>query len=113
MRPSNAPEDRKMASEMLYNRCSEEDIEAAIALVGSFPVGPLLVPATYTAYLEIPSTYILCENDHALAPSAQERMIAEGEGAFDVVRCQEGHSPYLSNPGLIVDIIRRAAGEDV
>jgi hypothetical protein len=105
--------DRELGRKLLYNRCAPEDVEAALDLVGSFPVGPLMVPATYTAYLEIPSTYILCENDLALAPTAQERMIAEGEGAFDVVRCQEGHSPYLSNPGLIVDVIRRAAGEDV
>lgn len=111
MRPK--PEDAELASQQLYNRCSPEDVEAAIAQIGTFSVGPLLVPATYTAYLEIPSTYILCENDKALAPSAQERMIAEGEGAFDVVRCQEGHSPYLSDPGFIVNVIRRAAGEDV
>lgn len=107
------PNDRELGRDLLYNRCAPEDVEAALDLVGSFPVGPLMVPATYTAYLEIPSTYILCENDRALAPTAQERMIAEGEGAFDVVRCQEGHSPYLSNPGLIVEVIRRSAGEDV
>lgn len=107
------PNDRQLGRDLLYNRCAPEDVEAALDLVGSFPVGPLLVPATYTAYLEIPSTYILTENDRALAPTAQERMIAEGQGAFDVVRCQEGHSPFLSNPGLIVDVIRRAAGEDV
>lgn len=76
-------------------------------MLGSFPPGPLSVPVTYTAYLEIPSTYIVCENDKALPPSVQERMIAQGKGAFRVERCQEGHSPFLSNPDYIVECIKR------
>jgi hypothetical protein len=107
------PLDRDIARDMLYNRCDPKDADAAIDLVGTHPVGPLTVPATYTAYREIPSTYILCENDHALPPTTQERMIAQGEGVFDVERCKEGHSPFLSDPGFIVDCIRRAAGEKV
>lgn len=108
-----APQDSGIAREMLYNRCDPKDVDAAIELIGTHPAGPLAVPATYTAYREIPSTYILTQNDHALAPTAQERMIAQSEGALDVIRCEEGHSPHLSNPGFIVDCIRRAAGEKV
>lgn len=104
--------DRELGCKMVFNRCDPKDVEFALDLMGTHPAGPLIVPATYTAYREIPSTYILTENDHALPPTTQERMIAQGgEGAFEVVRCQEGHSPHLSNPGFIVDCIRRAAGE--
>jgi hypothetical protein len=96
---------------VLYNRCDPKDTAEAIELLGTHPSGPLTVPVTYTAYREIPSTYIVCENDQALTVNFQERMIAQGEGAFTVERCEEGHSPFMSNPGFIVDCIRRAAGE--
>jgi hypothetical protein len=39
-------------------------------------------------------------------------MIAQAEGAFDVEECEEGHSPFMSNPGFIVECLRRAA-EDI
>ncbi|KAI2712108.1 hypothetical protein CBS147332_5744 [Penicillium roqueforti] len=98
---------------VFYNRCEQKDIERAVELLGTFPAGPLTVPATYTAYREIPSTYIVCKNDQALREPFQRRMIAQGEGCFEVEECDEGHSPFMSNPGFIVDCIRRAAGEKV
>lgn len=102
---------REAVYNTFYNRCDPKDAEAAFDLLGGFPVGPMLVPVTYTAYREIPSTYIVCENDHALLPTQQERMIAASEGALHVERCQEGHSPYISNPSFIVDCVRRATEE--
>ncbi|KAF7591450.1 hypothetical protein BBP40_001553 [Aspergillus hancockii] len=105
--------DADAVRDVFYNRCDPADIDEATSLLGSFPSGPLTVPVTYTAYRAIPSTYIVCENDRALPVSYQERMIAQGEGAFHVERCQEGHSPFLSNPGFVVECIRRAAGESV
>ncbi|OQE34903.1 hypothetical protein PENCOP_c015G03793 [Penicillium coprophilum] len=96
---------------VLYNRCNQKDIDRAVELLGTFPIGPLSVPVTYTAYREIPSTYIVCKNDMALREPFQRRMIAQGEGCFEVEECEEGHSPFMSNPGFIVDCIRRAAGE--
>ncbi|GAD95939.1 hypothetical protein ANI_1_1316164 [Paecilomyces variotii No. 5] len=108
------PKDRKLVCELLFNRCDPKDVEWAFDLMGSHPAGPLIVPLTYTAYREIPSTYIVTENDKALPPSTQERMIAQGgEGVFEVIRCQEGHSPWLSNPRFIVDCVRQAAGEEI
>ncbi|KAL4789799.1 Alpha/beta hydrolase fold-1 [Aspergillus venezuelensis] len=94
---------------VFYNRCSEEDIDQAVSLLGSFPPGPLMVPTTYSAFAEIPSTYIVCENDRALPVQVQERMIEQAKGAFMVERCQEGHSPFLSNPAFIVECVERAA----
>lgn len=98
---------------IFYNRCDPKDIERAVGLLGTFPLGPLSVPVTYTAYREIPSTYIVCKNDFALRLPFQRRMIAQGEGCFDVEECDEGHSPFMSNPRFIVDCVRRAAGEKV
>lgn len=102
-----------VARETLFNRCDPEDIEMALENFGSFPMGPLSVPVTYSAFEEIPSVYIMCRNDKALLLPCQERIIAQGKGAFVVEQCDEGHSPFLSNPGFITDCVRRAAGEAV
>lgn len=99
--------------DIFYNRCDPKDVDEAVKLLGSFPTGPLTVPVTYSAFRDIPSTYIVTRNDKALPVSYQERMIAQAEGAFTVERCDEGHSPFLSNPDYIVECIRRAAGESV
>ncbi|OOO13791.1 hypothetical protein OAory_01023860 [Aspergillus oryzae] len=95
--------DKDIIRDIFYNRCDPKDVDEAVELLGSFPTGPLTVPVTYTAYREIPSTYIVCENDEALALSYQERMIAQGDDVFHVERCQEGHSPFLSNPTFVVE----------
>ncbi|KAL4937877.1 Alpha/beta hydrolase family-domain-containing protein [Aspergillus oleicola] len=91
--------------DIFYNRCSKKDIDQAVSLLGSFTPGPLTVPTTYSAFAEIPSTYIVCENDRALPVQVQERMIPQVKGVFTVERCQEGHSPFLSNPGLDTTIL--------
>ncbi|KAE8356371.1 Alpha/beta hydrolase family-domain-containing protein [Aspergillus coremiiformis] len=74
--------DKDAVRDVFYNRCDSKDVDEAVDLLGSFPAGPLAVPVTYTAYREIPSTYIVCENDRALPLPYQERMIAQGEGVF-------------------------------
>ncbi|PYH92744.1 alpha/beta-hydrolase [Aspergillus ellipticus CBS 707.79] len=105
--------DKDAIRDVFYNRCDPADVDEAVDLLGSFPPALMAVPVTYTAYREIPSTYVVCENDQALPLSVQERMIAQGNGVFHVERCQEGHAPYLSNTRFVVDCVRRAAGKDV
>ncbi|KAI9869807.1 MAG: hypothetical protein M1830_005074 [Pleopsidium flavum] len=67
---------------------------------------------TYAAWRDIPSTYLYCEADNAIPLSMQEMMVQDA-GGFQTERCSAGHSPFLSQPELVVDVIRRAAGETV
>lgn len=103
--------DKHICRIALYDDCDPEDADEAISLLGSFPIAPLAVPVTYTAYLEIPSTYIVCQNDRALPACVQERIVAQSNGSLKVERCSEGHSPFLSNPSYIVNFIRTVAEE--
>lgn len=68
-------------------------------------------PLTYAAYQDVPVSYLLCEQDNALPFSAQQAMV--GIGGPNVVPhvCAAGHSPMLSMPDKVVDVIRGAAGE--
>jgi hypothetical protein len=68
---------------------------------------------TYTAWRDIPSTYLQCENDQAIVIGMQERMVSAAGGAFKTFKCGADHSPFQSEPELTARVIRRAAGEGV
>lgn len=65
-------------------------------------MAPMTAPAARQAWKSTPSTYIVCAKDEALAPSIQRRM-AQRAGA--VVEWDCSHSPMLSRPGELVDLL--------
>lgn len=68
------------------------------------------VPGFLEREIQVPKMYVLCEEDKAVAPGDQERMVEVG-GFGRVVRLRAGHSPFLSVPGEVVDAIVRFCGE--
>lgn len=62
---------------------------------------------TRTAYKYIPSTYLIAEDDHAL-PLQYQEMFAASMGA-EVKQIQSGHSPQLSKPEELADLIEEVA----
>jgi len=55
------------------------------------------------AWRDIPSTYVICEQDNAIPVPAQE-MLSQRAGT--VHRLDASHSPMLSQPDAVVEIIR-------
>lgn len=70
-------------------------------------------PLTYPAYQEVPVSYLLCEQDNAIPLVAQQAMARIGGPKVESHFCTAGHSPMLSMPVKVVDVIRGAAGEVV
>jgi hypothetical protein len=68
-------------------------------------------PLTYPAYQDVSVSYLLCEQDNAIPFAAQQGMV--GIGGPNVVShiCSAGHSPMLSMPSKVVEVIRETAGE--
>lgn len=64
-------------------------------------------PLTATAWRTVPATYIICENDLALAAAAQEKMATNAER---VVRLPTAHSPFLSDPKTVARLLRVELG---
>lgn len=64
---------------------------------------------TAAAWRDIPSTYVICEQDQAIPVQAQEQM---AQRATNVRRLASSHSPMLSRPAevaqIIVDVAERA-----
>jgi pimeloyl-ACP methyl ester carboxylesterase len=68
------------------------------------------------AYKNIPSAYLVCEDDRAIPVEGQDNMIEEArkDGAvIEVERLFVAHSPYLNKPDAVAAFLRRAAGEEV
>ncbi len=53
------------------------------------------------------TTYVVCEQDQAVPPAAQEAMSSDADR---VERLPSSHSPLLSMPGRLAEILDRAAG---
>jgi pimeloyl-ACP methyl ester carboxylesterase len=65
----------------------------------------------YAAWTDIPSAYLVCEND-AASPMEKQLQFAELAGS-DIEHCDAGHMVMLSQPEVVVEFIRRAAGEKI
>jgi pimeloyl-ACP methyl ester carboxylesterase len=80
------------------------------------------IPATYAAWKDIPSWYLVTRKDKTLRPKVQRGWIEEAREYLDQIggpgtgdrrlRSQEintGHSPFLSRPRETADFIERAS----
>jgi pimeloyl-ACP methyl ester carboxylesterase len=85
------------------------DLDATTAATAASQLGyqsysSMRQPLTETAWKTIPNTYVICEDDNALPVSAQE-LIAER--ADHVERLNTSHSPFISQPAAVAELIRR------
>ncbi len=65
---------------------------------------------THDGWGSVRRTYIVCTRDLALPPAVQTMFIAEADAAFpdnptSVVTLDASHSPFLSMPGDLAEII--------
>lgn len=59
------------------------------------------------AWRTIPTTYVVCAEDRMIHPDTQREMAAAA-GA-EVLEWRSSHSPFLSHPGLVADLVARRA----
>lgn len=59
----------------------------------------------------VPITYLICENDNAIPVFIQEKFAKNlGEGC-EIVRCDAGHCPFLSQADKVVELVVGLAEE--
>ncbi|MFG1944881.1 alpha/beta fold hydrolase [Nonomuraea sp. NPDC048826] len=79
------------------------------------PDGPIGIMAGTTALTRdgwgsVPRSYIVCTRDMAIRPGLQARFVADADAAYpdnptSVVTLDASHSPFLSKPGALADIL--------
>jgi pimeloyl-ACP methyl ester carboxylesterase len=93
--------------EIFYNDCSPEDTADAVSRLEPQSLPSVKQPVRAVAWRDIPSTYVVCGQDNAIPPFAQEHL---SERAGDVRRMDTSHSPFLSKPDGVIDLIAELAG---
>jgi len=102
---------KEFAADTLYSDLDPELAQKAVDSLGVHSFKTILSPQEKCAWREIPSTYILCEQDKTILPFAQQYMIDQA-GTMDVVKIDASHSPFLSKPDEMFDIIDKIARRD-
>ncbi|KAL5121497.1 hypothetical protein ACEQ8H_000569 [Pleosporales sp. CAS-2024a] len=98
---------------ILYNDLPVDEQRFWFAKLQSHVYATLHDKATAATWKTIPTSYLLCEEDAALVPAAQQAFIhaARDKGAdVDVTRIKAGHSPFLSKVDETVEWIVGVAG---
>jgi pimeloyl-ACP methyl ester carboxylesterase len=100
--------DPAVAPAALYHDCAPADVERAVAHLGPQAFASLTAEATHAAWRSVPSTYVVCRDDRAVPASIQRQLAARAE---TVLEWPTSHSPFLSRPDLVVDLLASRAVE--
>jgi pimeloyl-ACP methyl ester carboxylesterase len=91
---------------VFYNTCAPEIGQAAAARLRPHTIASFVQPVRSVGWRDVPSTYVVCELDNAIPVPAQEAM-AEHAGATH--RLRSDHSPFLTDPDAVAELIRAVA----
>jgi pimeloyl-ACP methyl ester carboxylesterase len=97
--------DPDWAAESFYHDCDAELAASAVERLRSMShgMGPAPdAPPVRAAWMDIPSTYVVCTDDRTLHPDSQRDMARH---ATAVVEMDTSHSPMLSRPDLLADVL--------
>jgi pimeloyl-ACP methyl ester carboxylesterase len=96
--------------EAVFASCTDEVADWAIARRGPQAVAPFTQPVDLSGFDlgGIPLTYVLCEQDRAIPPALQRRML-ETAGVTDVVELDTDHAPQLSRTAELAEVLDRRA----
>jgi pimeloyl-ACP methyl ester carboxylesterase len=92
---------------LFYNDCSDELAHWAASRLGPQCMASLSQIPDAVAWRHRPSTYAVCTLDNIVHPELQ-RILARR--AQHVVEWPTGHSPFLSRPDLVADLLLDVAG---
>lgn len=74
-----------------------------------------MVKPTVASWKQIPTHYLMCEDDLAIPLAGQEAMtdtVKSRGGDISIQRLKSSHSPFLSHVDETVAWIKKVAGED-
>ncbi len=95
--------DLEQAAEMFYADCDPDIQRWAMRELKPQSNAAFEEPVPVPAWQSIASTYVVCANDMAIAPSAQREVFATRTSK--VVELESSHSPFLSKPAELAEII--------
>ena len=96
--------DEELRHAALYEDSDVEVVAKIRPLLRPMPFGDTWMVDVEPAWRQAPSTYVICTNDKAIDQGAQRAM---AERADEVVEWDTDHSPFLTRPADIADLLAK------
>ena len=100
--------DREMARALLYAHCDQPTADTALDRLRPQALYPGALPFSLDRFPPVQATYVVCNDDQILRPS-WSRHVARDRLAADIVELPGDHSPFLSQPSELADVLLRLA----
>jgi pimeloyl-ACP methyl ester carboxylesterase len=98
--------DPLLAADVFYADLPEDAQQAAVDKLVPNVSFIFDQPSGHPAWRERDTTYVVCSDDRAISPE-REREMGERAGG-DVIELTSSHSPFLSQPAIVADLLRDA-----
>lgn len=96
--------DRDIARTLICADCDDATAEAALDRLRPQAAYPNLAPFALAEFPHVACTYVVCNEDQFVGPDWSRRVARERLGA-QIVELPGGHSPLLSRPAAVVDVL--------
>jgi pimeloyl-ACP methyl ester carboxylesterase len=98
--------DPEFIGEVFCGDCSEEDVATILELTRPEPLAPTVMPAALTeaAFGSVPKSYVHTELDATVSLAAQQAMV-EATPVDETRSLATAHSPFLSQPEMLADVL--------
>ena len=101
--------DLTRAPELFFGDCDSATRTWAIRQLRPQLPMPFLERVARPAWRRIPSTYLVCTQDRAFPPELQRTVFAAR--ATEVVELKSSHSPFLSQPARLAEVLAASLNE--
>jgi len=103
--------DLKLARELLFADCDEPTSEAAVTRLGPQARYPYSAPFSLAEFPTVAATSVICSEDQIVRPEWSRRIARDRLGA-NIKELAGSHSPFLSRPSAVADVLLRVADEN-
>jgi len=98
--------DLTLATGALYGDCDPNEVAAALPRLTPQPLASFGQPLRTASWKTTPSTYVTCTDDRAITIELQRLMAARCRHVVDL---PASHSPFLSMPDRVADVLEPLA----
>lgn len=102
--------DRTIARKLICGDCDDAAAEAVLDRLRPQSAFPDTVPFSLAEFPAVRSTYVICRDDEFVSPEWSRRVARDRLGA-DVFELPGRHSPLLSRPSAVAEVLLRVAAQ--
>jgi pimeloyl-ACP methyl ester carboxylesterase len=96
--------DFDIAQQIVFHDCDDRTARTAFDRLRPQALYPLTLPLGLTEFPAVPNTYVVCRDDQFLRPEWSKRVARDRLDA-DLIELPGSHSPFLSRPQAVADVL--------